>query len=52
VSLAPIVDKIKKIVNKHNNYINSDKAEEFSKNFIVATMYNIGISPANLIESQ
>lgn len=51
-SLAPIVDKIKKIVNKHNNYINSDKAEDFSKNFVVATMYNIGISPANLIESQ
>ena len=51
-SLMPIVDKIKKIVNKHNNYINSDKAEDFSKNFVVATMYNIGISPANLIESQ
>jgi hypothetical protein len=50
-SLEPIIEQIKNIVNKHNDYINSDKAEDFSKNYVVSTMYKIGLSPANLIES-
>jgi len=40
------------MINDHNDYINSDKAEDFSKNYIVSSMYKIGLSPANLIESQ
>ena len=51
-SLAPIVEKIKNVVNRHNDYVNDEKAEEFSKNYVVSSMYKIGLSPANLIESQ
>ena len=52
----PIYEDVAKnlldIVNKHNNYIHSDKAEDFSKNYVVSSMYKIGLSPANMIESQ
>jgi hypothetical protein len=40
------------IINHHNKYLNSKKVTDFAKNFVVSTMYDIGISPANLIESQ
>ena len=39
-------------VNEHNQFINDESVEEFSKNYIVTSMYKIGINPANLIESQ
>ena len=52
----PIYEDVAKnlldIVNKHNNYIHSDEAEDFSKNYVVSSMYKIGLSPANMIESQ
>lgn len=51
-SMEPLIEQIKDIINNHNDYINSAKAEEFSKNYVVSSMYNIGLSPANLIESQ
>jgi hypothetical protein len=44
---------ISRYINKHNDYINTSKdVEEFSKNYVVTAMFNIGLSPANLIESQ
>lgn len=52
-SLSLAVNSIRVFINRHNNYINTSKdVEKFSKNYVVSTMYNIGISPANLIESQ
>jgi hypothetical protein len=40
-------------INKHNNFIYTSKdVDKFSKNYLVSSMYNIGVSPANLIESQ
>lgn len=51
-SMDSIVEQIRDVVNKHNDYINSDKAKDFSKNYVVSSMYKIGLSPANLIESQ
>lgn len=51
-SMSLIVNEIVNHINKHNNYINNRNVEEFSKNYIVTSMYDIGISPANLIESQ
>ena len=52
----PIYEDIAKrlldIVNEHNAYINDDRAEDFSKNYVVSSMYKIGLSPANMIESQ
>ena len=51
-SMSLIVNEITNHINRHNNYINNRNVEEFSKNYIVTSMYNIGISPANLIESQ
>ena len=52
-SLSAGLYYIQTYVNKHNNYLNTNKnVEEFSKNFIVTSMFDIGISPANLIESQ
>lgn len=47
-----IANQLKDIINEHNDYINNNSAEDFSKNYVVSTMYKIGISPANLIESQ
>jgi len=47
-----VANKLLKIVNEHNAYINDDSAEDFSKNYVVSSMYKIGLSPANLIESQ
>ena len=46
------VEQLKQMVNDHNNYISNDKAEDFSKNYVVSSMYKIGLSPANMIESQ
>lgn len=43
---------ILKLINKHNEYLSDRRAEDFSKNFIVTKMFEIGLSPANLIESQ
>jgi hypothetical protein len=51
-SVREDLPRLLEIVNEHNDYINSDKAEDFSKNYVVASMYKIGLSPANLIESQ
>lgn len=52
----PIYEDVAKrlldIVNEHNAYINDDRAEDFSKNYVVSSMYKIGLSPANMIESQ
>lgn len=47
-----IVKNIADSINEHNLYINDESVEKFSKNFIVTSMFNIGLSPANLIESQ
>lgn len=55
-SNSPEYDKtvnfIKDIINQHNDFINDDSAEDFAKNYVVSSMYKIGLSPANLIESQ
>lgn len=51
-SVKEDLPKILEIVNDHNDYINDERAEDFSKNYVVASMYKIGLSPANLIESQ
>lgn len=48
----PIVKYIAEQINEHNQYINDDSVEDFSKNYIVSSMYKIGVDPANLIESQ
>lgn len=42
--------QIVQIINKHNTY-NKD-SEEYSKNYIVSAMYDIGLNPINLVESQ
>ena len=47
-----IAKRLLNIVNEHNSYIHSDRAEDFSKNYVVSSMYKIGLSPANMIESQ
>ena len=47
-----IAKRLLNIVNEHNNYIHDDRAEDFSKNYVVSSMYKIGLSPANMIESQ
>jgi hypothetical protein len=47
-----VVSSLVQVVNTHNDYINDENAEDFIKNFVVNSMYEIGISPANLIESQ
>lgn len=47
------INAIRGHINKHNNYINTSKdVAEFSKNYMVNSMFTIGLSPANLIESQ
>ena len=46
------VEQLKQMINIHNDYINSDIAEDFSKNYVVSAMYKIGLNPANMIESQ
>lgn len=47
------VNTIKQYVNKHNNYINESKnVAQFAKNYVTSAMYDIGMSPANLIISQ
>lgn len=51
-SMSLIVNEIVNHINRHNTYINNRNVEDFSKNYIVTSMYDIGISPANLIESQ
>ena len=48
----PFVEQIAQMINDHNDYINDERAEDFSKNYVVSSMYKIGLSPANLIESQ
>lgn len=40
------------IVNNHNDYINSKKAESFTKNYIVEQMFRISTDPSNLLEAQ
>ena len=51
-SVRKDLPRLLEIVNEHNNYINDENAEDFSKNYVVSSMYKIGLSPANLIESQ
>lgn len=50
--LNSAINVIAQYINDHNQYINDDSVEEYSKNYIVTSMYKIGINPANLIESQ
>lgn len=50
--LKGAVQTIANYINEHNNFINDDSVEDFSKNYIVTSMYKIGTNPANLIESQ
>ena len=47
------VTQIAEYINQHNDYINTSRnVEKFTKNYVTTSMYDIGISPANLIESQ
>lgn len=50
--LQPLMSKLQDIINRHNQYIYDSNVEKFSKNYVVTSMYNIGIDPINLIESQ
>lgn len=47
-----LLEQLAQMINNHNDYINNDRAENFSKNYVVSSMYKIGLSPANMIESQ
>jgi hypothetical protein len=51
-SWQTVINYIASQINIHNDYINDESVDDFSKNFIVNSMYEIGIDPANLIESQ
>lgn len=52
IKFNKIIPTILSYINQHNEFINDNSAEEFSKNYIVTSMYNIGANPINLIESQ